>query len=85
MLNWPSSETYRTILPFLFKFLQVAAVTSHLNNNIIKGNLTPDNIKSHVAEYKVTPYSYPRYLKGNTKAHYNAYNPKWVRDRQYSK
>ena len=46
MLNWPSSETYGTILPFLFKFLQVAVVTSHLNNNIIKGNLTPDNIKS---------------------------------------
>jgi len=85
MLNWPSSETYRTILPFLFKFLQVAAITSHLNNNIIKGNLTLDNIKSQVAEYKVTPYSYPRYLKGNTKAHYNAYNPKWVRDSQYSK
>jgi len=58
ILNWPSSETYRTILPFLFKFLQVTVVTSHLNNNIIKGN---------------------------TKAHYNAYNPKWVRDSQYSK
>jgi len=46
MLNWPSSETYGTILPFLFKFLQVATVTSHLNNNIIKGNLILDNIKS---------------------------------------
>ena len=85
MLNWPRSETYGTILPFLFKFLQVVAVTSNLNNNIIKGNLTPDNIKSQVAEYKVTPYSYPRYLKENTKAHYNAYNPKGVRDSQYSK
>jgi len=60
-------------------------VTSHLNNNIIKWNLTPDNIKSQVAEYKITPYSYPRYLKGNTEAHYNAYNPKRVRDSQYSK
>jgi len=39
-------------------------VTSHLNNTIIKWNLTPDNIKSQVA------YSYPRYLKENTKAHY---------------
>jgi len=56
-------------------------VTPHLNNNIIKWNLTPDNIKSQVAEYKVTPYSYPRYLKGSTKAHYNAYNPKGVKDR----
>jgi len=35
--------------------------------------------------YKLTPYSYPRYLKENTKAHYNAYNPKGVRDSQYSK
>ena len=60
-------------------------VTSHLNNNIIKWNLTPDHIKSQVAEYKVTPYSYLRYLKENTKAHYNAYNPKGVRDSQYSK
>jgi len=60
-------------------------VTSHLNNNIIKWNITPDNIKSIVAEYKVTPYRYPRYLKENTIAHYNAYNPKGVRDSQYSK
>ena len=28
-------------------------LTSHLNNNIIKWNLTLDNIKSQVAEYKV--------------------------------
>jgi len=61
------------------------SVTSHLNNNIIKWNLTPDNIKSQVVGYKLTPYSYPRYLKENTKAHYNAYNPKGVRDSQYSK
>jgi len=60
-------------------------VTSHLNNKIIKGNLTLGNIKSQVAEYKITPYSYPRYLKGNTKAHYKAYNPKGVRDSLYSK
>jgi len=42
-------------------------------------------MKSQVAEYKVTPYGYSRYLKENTKTHYNAYNPKEVRDSQYSK
>jgi len=67
------------------RFYKKVCVTSHLNNNIIKWNLIPDNIKSQVAEYKVTPYSYSRHLKENTKAHYNAYNPKGVRDNQYSK
>ena len=75
----------KTIDNTIVDAIKLILVTSHLNNNIIKWNLTPNNIKSQVAEYKVTPYNYPRYLKGNTKAHYNAYNPKGVRDSQYLK
>jgi len=38
-------------------------VTPHLNINLIKWNITQDNIKGQFAEYQVTPYKYPRYLK----------------------
>ena len=44
-------------------------VTPHLNINIIKWNITHDNIKGQFAEYQVTPYKYPRYLKNEILGH----------------
>jgi len=44
-------------------FSTINHVTSHLNNNIIKWNLTPDNIKSQVVEYKDTPLQLSKVLK----------------------
>jgi len=37
------------------KKLNVLTVTPHLNNNIVKWNITQNNIKSQNAEYKIAP------------------------------